>query len=145
MSVCNCSYKIVAKVINCHLKPILSADISHEKCGFLDQRYIHNAIRLAQEALHSIRTKTQSTLMLKMIFQKLSTWSIGSSAGYRTVGGGVRLRRPLSWKVAGSNPIGYQKSNHAKGWCGPGRVRSLGDFDGLDAPGSWPLSQWQPC
>ena len=27
----------------------------------------------------------------------------------------------------------YQKSNHVKGWCGLGWVRSPGDFDGLDA------------
>jgi hypothetical protein len=26
-----------------------------------------------------------------------------------------------------------QKSNHVKGWCGSGPVRSPGDFDGLDA------------
>jgi hypothetical protein len=31
---------------------------------------------------------------------------------------------------------GDKKSNHVKGWCGSGRVRSLGDFDGLDAPES---------
>jgi len=31
---------------------------------------------------------------------------------------------------------GDKKSNHVKDWCGLGRVRSLGDFDGLDAP--WP-------
>ena len=29
-----------------------------------------------------------------------------------------------------------KKSNHVKGWCGSGRVRSMGDFDGLDAPES---------
>ena len=63
----------------------------------------------------------------------------------RIVGGRVWLRRPLSWKVVDSNPVGYLKYNHVKGWCGPGRVRSSSDFDSLDAPGSWPLSQWQPC
>jgi hypothetical protein len=26
-----------------------------------------------------------------------------------------------------------KKSSHVKGWCGSGRVRSPGDFDGLDA------------
>jgi hypothetical protein len=26
-----------------------------------------------------------------------------------------------------------KKSIHVKGWCGSGRVRSPGDFDGLDA------------
>jgi hypothetical protein len=33
-----------------------------------------------------------------------------------------------------------KKSSHVKGWCGLGRVRSLGDFDGLDALELWFLS-----
>jgi hypothetical protein len=33
-----------------------------------------------------------------------------------------------------------KKSNHVKGWCGSGRVRSPGDFDSLDAPESQFLS-----
>jgi hypothetical protein len=32
---------------------------------------------------------------------------------------------------------GDKKSIHVKGWCGSGWVRSLGDFDGLDALESW--------
>jgi hypothetical protein len=36
----------------------------------------------------------------------------------------------------------HQKSNHVKGWSGPGQVQSLGDFDGLDAPGLCFLRQW---
>jgi hypothetical protein len=39
-------------------------------------------------------------------------------------------------KVTGSKPAGTKKSNHVKGWCGSGRVRSPSDFDGLDAPKS---------
>lgn len=38
-------------------------------------------------------------------------------------------------EVAGSNLHG-KKSSHAKGWCGPSRVRTSGDFDGLNAPRS---------
>jgi hypothetical protein len=38
------------------------------------------------------------------------------------------------------NLWGHLKSSHVKGWYSPGWVRSLGDFDGLDAPGSWHLS-----
>jgi hypothetical protein len=36
---------------------------------------------------------------------------------------------------------GDKKSNHVKGWYGSGRVRSPGDFDGLDALESWFLKQ----
>jgi hypothetical protein len=43
-------------------------------------------------------------------------------------------------KVTGSKPAGTKKSIHVKGWCGSGRVRSPGDFDGLDALESWFLS-----
>jgi hypothetical protein len=45
----------------------------------------------------------------------------------------------LSYSVMLKSPVRNlrgQKSNHVKGWCGSGRVRSLGDFDGLDAPES---------
>lgn len=36
----------------------------------------------------------------------------------------------------------HLKPNHAKGWCGQGRVRSLCDFDNLDAHGSQFLRPW---
>jgi hypothetical protein len=39
-------------------------------------------------------------------------------------------------KVTSSKPAGTKKSNHVKGWCGSGQVRSSGDFDSLDAPES---------
>lgn len=38
-------------------------------------------------------------------------------------------------KVTNSKLYG-QNSSEIKGWCGLGRVQSLGDFDGLDAPRS---------
>jgi len=41
------------------------------------------------------------------------------------------------WKVTGSKSRRYKKASHVEGWCGPGRVQSPGDLDGLDAPGSW--------
>lgn len=33
--------------------------------------------------------------------------------------------KALLVKVIGSKPHGYKKSNHVKGWCGPGCVISL--------------------
>ena len=41
---------------------------------------------------------------------------------YRNFGGEVWLRHPLRGKVVGSNPMDSKKSNHVKGWCGPGWV-----------------------
>lgn len=53
ISLCNCLYKIISKVINRRLKDVLSNNILMEQFGFLQGRQIHEAIRVAQEALHS--------------------------------------------------------------------------------------------
>ena len=50
-------------------------------------------------------------------------WSRGLSFAWRP-----KIKTRYSWEAT-------FKSNHAKGWCGPGWVRSSGDFDGLDALG----------
>ena len=52
-------------------------------------------------------------------------WSRGLSFAWRP-----KIKTRYSWEAT-------FKSNHAKGWCGPGWVRSSGDFDSLDSPGSW--------
>ena len=53
ISLCNCVYKIISKVIAKRLKVILSAQISDEQFGFLEGRQIHEAIGVAQEGLSS--------------------------------------------------------------------------------------------
>eukprot|EP00253_Pinus_taeda_P033133 PITA_33133 len=55
ISLCNCIYKIIAKVIALRIFPILSRNISMEQFGFLDGRQIHEAIGVAQEVIHSVR------------------------------------------------------------------------------------------
>lgn len=47
LSLCNCIYKIIAKVIAVRLKLILSGNISKEKFGFLDGRQIHEVVGVA--------------------------------------------------------------------------------------------------
>ena len=42
----------------------------------------------------------------------------------------LEIKTHYSWEAT-------SKSNHAKGWWGPGWVQSLGDFYSLDAPGLW--------
>jgi hypothetical protein len=49
---------------------------------------------------------------------------------------GLVLHGDLGSKLVAIKRRHLKKSNHAKDWCGPGQVRSLGDFGGLDAPGS---------
>ena len=39
ISLCNCIYKTIAKIIVFHLKPILSNNISKEQFGFLNGRH----------------------------------------------------------------------------------------------------------
>lgn len=47
ISLCNCIYKVVSKVIARRPKSILSANISGEQFGFLEGRKIHEAIGVA--------------------------------------------------------------------------------------------------
>eukprot|EP00253_Pinus_taeda_P003262 PITA_03262 len=70
ISLCNCLYKIIAKIIANRLKPILSHHISPEQFAFLNHRQIHEAIATAQELLHTLHTKNQSGLILKMDLSK---------------------------------------------------------------------------
>eukprot|EP00253_Pinus_taeda_P002467 PITA_02467 len=66
ISLCNCLYKIIAKTIANHLKPILSQHISSEQFAFLHHRQIHEAIASAQELLHTLHVKKQKGMILKV-------------------------------------------------------------------------------
>lgn len=57
ISLCNCIYNILSKIIAKRLNDFLSAHISKEHFGFLEGRQIHEAIGVAQEGLHSIKLK----------------------------------------------------------------------------------------
>jgi hypothetical protein len=70
ISLCNCIYKIIAKVIARRLKPLLSSSISKEQFGFLEGRQIHEAIGVAQEGLHSLRTTKAKGTILKIDLSK---------------------------------------------------------------------------
>lgn len=70
ISLCNCLYKIIAKVISRRIKRILSKNISLEQFGFLQGRQIHEAIGVAQEALHSLKVKNMTRAILKLDLSK---------------------------------------------------------------------------
>jgi len=70
ISLCNCVYKIIAKIIANHLKPILSRHISPEQFAFLQHRQIHEVIATAQELLHTLQTKKQKGMILKVDLSK---------------------------------------------------------------------------
>eukprot|EP00253_Pinus_taeda_P024113 PITA_24113 len=67
---CNCIYKIIAKVIASRLIPILSRNISMEQFGFLEGRQIHEAIGVAQEVIHSVKQKKKKGVILKIDLSK---------------------------------------------------------------------------
>jgi hypothetical protein len=69
-SLCNCIYKIVAKVIERLIKMVLSESISQEKLHFLEVRQIHEAVEVAQEGIHSIKTKNIKGAVLKIDLSK---------------------------------------------------------------------------
>jgi hypothetical protein len=70
ISLCNLCYKIIAKVIAKRIRPILSRSLSMEKLGFLKGRQILDAIRTAQECLHSIKSKKLQSIILKLDLKK---------------------------------------------------------------------------
>eukprot|EP00253_Pinus_taeda_P032275 PITA_32275 len=70
ISLCNCIYKIISKIIAIYIKPILSKMISNENFAFLNHRQIHEAIRTAQEGIHSMKLKNTKSNILKIDLTK---------------------------------------------------------------------------
>jgi hypothetical protein len=70
ISLCNCIYKIVFKVLARRLKRILSDKILSEHFRFLEGRQIHKAIGVAQEALHNIKSRKLKSVVLKINLSK---------------------------------------------------------------------------
>jgi len=70
ISLCNCIYKIIAKIISRRLKGVLSRNISDEQFGFLEGRQIHEAIGVAQEGVHSLKTKKLKGAVIKIDLSK---------------------------------------------------------------------------
>eukprot|EP00253_Pinus_taeda_P027180 PITA_27180 len=70
ISLCNCLYKIISKTIANRLRPILSRSIAPQQFAFLESRQIHEAIGLAQEALHSVWSKHLRAILLKIDLSK---------------------------------------------------------------------------
>jgi len=70
ISLCNCIYKIIAKIITRRLKPLLLEAISKEQFGFLEGHQIHEAIGVSQEGLHSPKTAIKKGTILKIDLSK---------------------------------------------------------------------------
>eukprot|EP00253_Pinus_taeda_P018044 PITA_18044 len=70
ISLCNCLYKIISKIIANRIRPILSRCILPEQFSFLEDRQILEAIGSAQEAIHSIRARRLKGIILKIDLAK---------------------------------------------------------------------------
>ena len=70
ISLCNCIYKIISKVIVKRLKDVLSTHISKEQFGFLEGRQMYEAIGVAREGLHNIKSKHMQGVVLKIDLSK---------------------------------------------------------------------------
>ena len=70
ISLCNCIYKIISKIISKRIKRILSKKVSGEQFGFLEGRQIHEAIGVAQEGLHSMKKLRIEGAVIKIDLSK---------------------------------------------------------------------------
>jgi hypothetical protein len=70
IALCNLCYKIISKVIANIIKPILSRALSAEQLGFLKGRQILDAVGTTHECVHSIKSKKQKALILKLDLKK---------------------------------------------------------------------------
>jgi len=73
ISLCNCNYKIISKVISLCLKDIISRHISNEQFGFMKGIQIHEDIRVAQEGLHNMKIKKLKGAAIKIDLSKALT------------------------------------------------------------------------
>ena len=70
ISCCNVVYKIIAKIIEQCLKPILSEKITEEQFVFLFNRQIHDAVSLTKEDIHTIIRSKSKAFALKLDLSK---------------------------------------------------------------------------
>jgi len=66
ISLCNSSYKILAKILTSRLKPLLPSLISDNQGGFMANKKITDSILLVQEAIHSSLSRKEKGFILKL-------------------------------------------------------------------------------
>ena len=64
IALCNVVYKIISKVIENRLKPLLPTLVSEEKTGYVEGRHILNSIIQAHEMVHSIKRNKQVGMII---------------------------------------------------------------------------------
>jgi hypothetical protein len=66
ISLCNASYKIIAKLLANRIKPLLGKLISESQGGFVKGRHILDNVILVQEAMHSSKLRKEKGMLIKL-------------------------------------------------------------------------------
>eukprot|EP00253_Pinus_taeda_P013625 PITA_13625 len=66
ISLCNASYKIIAKLLANRLKPLLKKLISSNQGGFVEGRYIMDNVIQVQETIHSSKQRGEKGMLIKL-------------------------------------------------------------------------------
>eukprot|EP00253_Pinus_taeda_P030821 PITA_30821 len=70
ISLCNVVYKIISKVVANRLKPLLPVLVSGEQSGYVEGRQILDNIIQAQEVVHSLTSKRQTSMIMLLDIAK---------------------------------------------------------------------------
>eukprot|EP00253_Pinus_taeda_P009398 PITA_09398 len=70
IALCNVIYKIVASIMAQRLKLILPSIISPEQTGFVEGRQILDGLVVAQEVLHTLKSKKEKGMLIKLDLSK---------------------------------------------------------------------------
>ena len=66
ISLCNASYKILAKLLTKRLNPLLGSLISPQQGGFVKGRHLVDNVIQVQEAIHSIFQRKEKCMIIKL-------------------------------------------------------------------------------
>eukprot|EP00253_Pinus_taeda_P006633 PITA_06633 len=70
IALCNVIYKIISSLMAKRLKPLLEKLISPEQTGFVEGRQILDGLVVTQEIIHSMKTKKQKGMVIKLDLSK---------------------------------------------------------------------------
>eukprot|EP00253_Pinus_taeda_P004292 PITA_04292 len=94
ISLCNASYKILAKLLANRMKPMLPRIISSAQGGFVKGRHILDNVIQVQETIHSSKQRKEKGMIIKL--DMIAPLINGRPANFFKVKRGIRQGCPLS-------------------------------------------------
>ena len=70
ITLCNVLYKIISKVMENRLKPILPQIIFEEQSGYVEGRKIMDNVLLAHEMIHTLQTRKKAGMIMQLDLSK---------------------------------------------------------------------------